>query len=160
MSKVNSSFIFRNIVQICMNDSVLTSLSVFHYIVCTGNYCLDVNESMVISNSDLYSTSQGYNDVIWTFNTSLGHRINFTFTNFGLYWSTNYYSFLEIGDGLDPGESSRLAHFRGLDLPSNVTSVSNAAWMKVNDPRLGSFPIQVRDLDMMVTSVPVSGALR
>ena len=59
------------------------------------------------------------------------------FHDFGFYWSTSLVSYLEIGDGLTPGLSSRLAHFRGLNVPSDVLSVSHSAWMKVYNPGLG-----------------------
>ena len=71
---------------------------------------------------------------IWTFNTSEGYRIRFNFTEFRFYWNTHDYNLLDIGDGLNQDDDTRLATFGGRDLPSNVTSVSNAAWLKVNEP--------------------------
>ena len=55
---------------------------------------------------------------------------------FDFYWGSNHYSALEIGDGLDPGNRSRLTHFRGLFLPDDVTSVSNSAWIIIYDAGL------------------------
>ena len=90
---------------------------------------------MTINKDDVYAAYRG-GDYLpdWTFNTEEGFRIYFEFEQFSFYWSSNYYSALEIGDGATRGAETRLAHFRGLDKPSNVTSVSNAAWMKVYDP--------------------------
>ena len=75
----------------------------------------------------------------WRFETSTGYRIRFIFHDFSLYWSSGYYSALEIGDGISPGISSKLAHFRGLDEPSDVTSISDRAWMTIYDPGLDDF---------------------
>ena len=64
---------------------------------------------------------------VWTFNTSAGFRIMAIFRDFNFEESRE---FLVIGDGSVHDEASELVRFSGTDLPSNVTSVSNAAWMK------------------------------
>ena len=72
---------------------------------------------------------------VWTFNTSEHYRIRFSFQTFSFYWNNYDYNLLDIGDGLqEDDDSTRLATFGGRDLPSDVTSVSNAAWLKVNKP--------------------------
>ena len=38
---------------------------------------------------------------------------------------------MEVGDGLISGDETRLVRFSGGDPPSNVTSVSNTAWIRV-----------------------------
>ena len=96
---------------------------------------LDPDSSITVDKSDVYEAYRRDNFLpTWAFNTSSGYRIHFQFGKFSFYWSTSYYSALEIGDGLNVKASTRLVHFRGLDMPSNVTSVSNEAWMKVHDP--------------------------
>ena len=71
---------------------------------------------------------------IWTFSASEGYRIRFNFEEFSFYWNNFDYNLLDIGDGLNQDAATRLATFGGRDIPSNVTSVSNAAWVKVNEP--------------------------
>ena len=95
--------------------------------------------------------------LVWTFNTTTESRIQFTISEFRLYWSSNYHSSLEIGDGLVPGDSSRLAVFRGLDLPSNVTSVSSSAWLSVQNPVYEGRSSLVRELHVSISGIPNSG---
>ena len=91
--------------------------------------------SINILKEDLITAYQANNYLpVWTFNTSTDHRIRLTFHKFGFYWNDYNYDLLDIGDGLDIQSFTRLATFGGRDLPSNVTSVSNAAWVKVNEP--------------------------
>ena len=71
---------------------------------------------------------------IWTCTTSEGYRIRFTFTEFSFYWNNYDYNLLDIGDGLNQDDDTRLATFGGRAIPSNVTSVSNVAWLKVTGP--------------------------
>ena len=65
---------------------------------------------------------------------------------------------LEIGDGMMIGELSRLVRFSGQTLPTNVTSVSHSAWLKVTltEPgqRVGSY---IFNLKLEVTSVEIMG---
>ena len=67
---------------------------------------------------------------IWTFTANSDQRIQISFQYFHLYEP----EYLEIGDGLENGEETRLAHFIGDSLPSNVVSVSNSAWIYVEAP--------------------------
>ena len=113
--------------------------------------------TMEISKDDVYE-AQRSGDYIpeWTFNTSAGYRIRFEFQYFSFYWSSSNYSALEIGDGLTRGADTRLVHFRGLYLPSNVTSVSSSAWIRV----YGSFVLgdgMIRELNLTASAVPKSG---
>ena len=110
-------------------------ISCHFYVSLQGHYTLREDNTFVISREDLMLAYQSNNYwPIWTFNTSEGYRIRFNFTEFSFYWNTNDYNLLDIGDGLNQNAETRLATFGGRDLPSNVTSVSNAAWLKVNDP--------------------------
>ena len=105
-----------------------------------GHYNIEAHGSIGILKSDVQSN---FDNTSWTFRTSAGSRIRFRFHDFGFYWSSEFISYLEIGDGLSPGLSSRLAHFRGLTVPSDVLSVSHSAWMKVYHPvldRITPFP--------------------
>ena len=55
-------------------------------------------------------------------------RIKFTFQQFDF---DDLYGHLEIGDGVVSGGATRLARFSKTDIPSNVSSVSNAGWITV-----------------------------
>ena len=97
---------------------------------------------------------------VWKFNTPEGYRIRFRFEEFGFYWNNYDYNLLDIGDGFDTGSSRTLATFGGRYYPSDVTSVSNVAWLKVTvmypfwSLRVG---YGVVELNMTITSVPISG---
>ena len=65
----------------------------------------------------------------WTFITTEELNVRIAFQDFFLY---EFYEYLEIGDGLIVREDTRLAHFTGIDLPSNVTSITSAAWIAVH----------------------------
>ena len=100
-----------------------------------GHYYIDNGSSLTILREDLVTAYQANNYLpVWTFNTSKDHRIRFNFHDFSFYWNNYDYNLLDIGDGLESDNPTRLATFGGRDLPSNVTSVSNAAWLKVNEP--------------------------
>ena len=99
--------------------------------------------------SEAYSNGDYLPD--WRFNTSTGFRIRFHFNEFHFYESIGYHSALEIGDGLIRGTGTRLAHFRGSEVPMDVTSVSNAAWMQVYDP----YTIHLSNLAIVSFSKPV-----
>ena len=64
--------------------------------------------------------------VLWTFTAPYDSRIVMTFSEFDLEESTEV---IEIGDGTDYRNDTRMAIFSGNDLPSNVTSVSCGAWI-------------------------------
>ena len=116
-------------------------LTFSYFISFLGHRFVDPEIPVTVDKSDVYEAYRSDNFLpTWTFNTSIGYRIQFQFEKFSSYWSSNYFSALEIGDGLDVKASTRLAHFRGLDMPSNVTSVSNEAWMKVHDPYAWTLP--------------------
>ena len=68
---------------------------------------------------------------VWTFRTTEGLKIKFNFSRFdnGIYWTG---SLIEIGDGLDVSESTKLVSFKGWDVPRDVISVTNSAWLKTN----------------------------
>ena len=89
--------------------------------------------STMISSNDIFHTlpSDTSNSVfpVLTFNATTGFRIKLTFQRFVFNGSNEW---LEIGDGLESSEDRRLARFSGTDLPWEVTSVSNAAWIKIN----------------------------
>ena len=65
----------------------------------------------------------------WTFKAPENLRVRLAFENFSFPAPHGY---LEIGDGVIMRETTRLVHFTGTDFPSNVTSVTNAAWLTVH----------------------------
>ena len=108
---------------------------------------------MEISREDLMTAYQTNNYLpIWTFNTSEGYRIRITFTELSFYWNNYDYNLLDIGDGLNQDDDTRLATFGGRAIPSNVTSVSNAAWLKVNEPYATHYSCSVEDV-LVTTSL-------
>ena len=96
-------------------------LNVFIYH--TGHY--DVSEESIILSSN--NLSSGDKNHVWTFRANTNQRINFHFPKY--FFSFNVY---EIGDGMNKSSPTRLARFKGIDYPSNVTSVSNCAWFSVD----------------------------
>ena len=82
-----------------------------------------------ITTNELNTSSRPTN-YTWTFTTSAHQRIRFSFSDFHVstYHQDHY---LEIGDGLIGKDSTRLARFRGHDLPTDVVSVSNSAWLNM-----------------------------
>ena len=89
----------------------------------TGHY--DVSEESIILSSN--NLSSGDKNHVWTFRANTNQRINFHFPKY--FFSFNVY---EIGDGMNKSSPTRLARFKGIDYPSNVTSVSNCAWFSVD----------------------------
>ena len=86
----------------------------------------------------------------WTFSTTSDLKIRITFSQFR-FVDDNWY--LEIGDGKDIRKATKLAHFTGYDLPDDVTSVTNAAWIKVH----AACGINSATFGMTVTSVRDEG---
>ena len=88
----------------------------------------------------------------WTFEAPENLRVRLTFENFSF---PDPHGYLEIGDGIIIGENTRLAHFTGTSLPSNVTSVTNAAWITVH-VRCGNIN---ETFNIKITAVNYSGEL-
>ena len=108
------------------------------HVLIKGFHNIQNGSTIAITKADINASFRHSSSLfVWIFNTTTESRIQFTFSKFGFYWSSNYHSSLEIGDGLVPGDSSRLAVFRGLDLPSGVMSVSSSAWLSIQEPRQG-----------------------
>ena len=123
----------------------------------SGHYFLQDDTVITISREDLVSVYQANNYLpVWTFNTSLDRRIRFHFNEFGFYWNDYDYNLLDIGDGSTTDSPTRLATFGGRALPSNVTSVSNSAWLKING-FVGFYYVYGIFLNMTIGAVAVSG---
>ena len=132
----------------------------FFNITSPGHYFVREGVIIKLSREDLMIAYQANNYLpVWTFNTSEGYRIRFSFEEFGFYWNNYAYNLLNIGDGFDTESSRTLATFGGRYLPSDVTSVSNGAWLKVNGHLLLIVGYGVLELNMTITSVPISGML-
>ena len=113
--------------------SSIIILCVFKYIA--GNYTIVDGDSYTITRENLVTAYQANNYLpVWRFNTIEDHRIRFSFQDFSFYWNDYDYNLLDIGDGWSTDAKTRLATFGGRTLPTDVTSVSNAAWLKVNEP--------------------------
>ena len=85
-----------------------------------------------------------------TCNTSQHLRISVTFQVFNFEDPNEY---VEIGDGNVIQEYTRLADLTGTYPPSDVTSVSNAMWIRIRVP-CGN---QIPDIRMTITAVHKSG---
>ena len=100
-----------------------------------GQYTVNRSTSINISPDNFLKTLSCFEDCLdWqvlTFNASQGLRVEIKFHAFFL---NNPNEYLEIGDGLTQNEKSRLVRFNGSTKPSDVISVSNAAWIKLKTP--------------------------
>ena len=84
------------------------------------------------------------------FEAPIGLRVRFEFQQFSFDGPEEY---LEIGEGLVSGEETRSAHFSGTDVPSDVTSVSNSAWIRIETPCRKRTP----DFSIMISAVNNTG---
>ena len=100
-----------------------------------GHFFLDKNIKITINKSDVYDAYRNGSHVPeWTFSAPENFRVSFVFAKFRFYGGSSYHSAMDIGDGLSREIETRLVHFSGLTLPSDVKSVSNSAWLKVYAP--------------------------
>ena len=105
----------------------------------TDHIILNEPSSITLTSYDLAKSlscaPEGFTQPVLTFSTLWQDlKIGFFFQEFYL---NNSHEYLEIGDGSfrhGRKDTSRLARFSGTALPSNVTSVSNAAWISVDTP--------------------------
>ena len=86
----------------------------------------------------------------FTYNTSQHLRISVTFQESQCADPIEY---VEIGDGNVIGEETRLAHLTGTNLSINITSISNAMWIRIRVP-CGK---QIPDIRMTIIAVDNSG---
>ena len=122
-----------------MNLNVLAFIFLFN-ILCivigllTGHFTLLDITTISITTADL-SRAIGNSDFspLWTFSAERNQRIKFTFRDLHFYYSADY---LEIGDGTNSGDTTKLVRYQNNYSPSNVTSVSNSAWLRVSLPSI------------------------
>ena len=135
-------------------EIIITPNSLLQIISDTGWIPIAGNGSIDLSLNDFTKTLSCFVDCLrWQtlyFNTSVALRIKVTFRKFDFGGSEDYF---EFGDGLFRTEDTRLVNFSGSTLPSNVTSVSNAAWILIKSPcaRVSL------ELEMTVLAVSISG---
>ena len=112
------------------------------------------NGSVDLSLNDFTKTLSCFIDCLrWQtlyFNTSVALRIQVTFRKFDFGGSEDYF---EFGDGFFRTEDTRLVNFSGSILPSNVTSVSNTAWILIKS----SCARASLELKIAVSAVELSG---
>ena len=65
---------------------------------------------------------------MWAFLASNGSRIKITFRGF---YFEDRNGYLEIGDGLNPEDPTSVTRYTGTEMPGNVISVNNAAFVGV-----------------------------
>ena len=124
----------------------------------SANYDLNIGDQITISSSDINETRYKHGSTAtWMFNTSVELRIRVVFVRFNL---RDPVDFIDIGDGPLVDEEgvrfkdnqsksfSMLASFSGNERPANVTSLCNAAWVRLRAGKLFSklmskFTIQV-----------------
>ena len=113
-------------------------------ILLSGHTYLNETSSFTIASDEIISpiscrencTSSKH----WSFNTSETLRVRVTFENFIF---TDPQDYIEIGDGLIIEDGTRLTHFSGTDFPSNVTTVTNAAWITIHSKCNNTFKIGI-----------------
>ena len=114
---------------------------------------MDDGSSVTLSSFDLaksLSCRVGlFEQSVLTFDAPADLKIRISFNAFKLKANES----LVIGDGLVSGEDSQLSHFSGTALPSNVTSISNAAWINVTT----SLTSKVTDIELIVEAVSSAG---
>ena len=95
----------------------------------SGSYYF-ADEATVVLTTEHFQSAWENNDnpTVWTFNPAVGFKIRFHFIEFYCYQS--HYSYVRIGNGLVSGQSRLLSH-SGSNLPRDVTSASNTAWLEV-----------------------------
>ena len=120
----------------------------------TVHHHIERNTSFNVSTVDFANTLTCTTKCItWprlTYNTSQHLRISVTFQEFEFADPNEY---VEIGDGTVIQEDTRLAHLTGTYLPSDVTSISNAMWIRLRVP-CGN---QIPDIRMTIIAVNKSG---
>ena len=93
---------------------------------------MDNTPGIVISSYEISEAlREGTNGPVtstWNFNATEGFRIGIIFE---ILCFTDANDTVQIGDGLVFGEETRLAHFGGTTLPSEVTTISNSAWISI-----------------------------
>ena len=109
---------------------------------------------MVKSSGDIFHplpcNANNYNSRAMTFDVPTSFRVRFTFHQFVLNGPNEY---LEIGDGLFAGEETRLVRFSGTDTPRDVTTVTNAAWLRVKS----SCKTEIPDFNLTIRAVNFTG---
>ena len=108
---------------------------IFRFLFFAENLFVDESSSITVSSEVNAATIfLGNYGPIWTLmalKTSSEFRVRFTFEEL-CFPVTNH--FIHIGDGLVQSTDTELARFSGYSLPSEVTSLSHAAWIIINYP--------------------------
>ena len=121
----------------CIKLFTFPHLNLFHFLLffCfSGNYFLRDDSTVVIHKHHIYralergTSFEWSHTPVWTFNATNYFKIRFHFTDFDCLGSASCY--VRIGNGLI-SEEDRLLNYNGRSVPSNVTSESNTAWLKV-----------------------------
>ena len=123
----------------------------------TGSIQVDALAIVEVPSSDIdlakVSSSQGLAYNSWAFHTSPNLKIEVRIHQLCLDEDGET---IEIGDGADVVESTRLALFSGNTLPRyHVQTVGSRAWIKINYPDMNIPP----RLNMTVTAIKASGKM-
>ena len=98
-----------------------------------GHFNFNETSFVTITADDIISTISCFQNCTtsnyWILDTYEDLRIRVTFKNFSFLDPEEY---MEIGDGLIIGAHTRLTHFKGTELPSIVTTITDAAWITVH----------------------------
>ena len=95
-----------------------------------GRYYFADEATVILTTEHFHRAWENNNNpAVWTFNPTNNYKIRFHFTDFYCY-NNNNYCYVRIGNGLVSDQSRLLSH-TGSDLPRDVTSTSNTAWLKV-----------------------------
>ena len=134
-------------------DITMTYRFIYNSLFPSDHFSLNDTEFVPLSADNIFATAVDSENCFsthhWTFTTNSQLRIQITFQEFN--FKENEY--LEIGDGLDISDETRLAHFIGDAAPSNVTSVSNSAWINIVG-RHGSISSRA---NMIIRAITITG---
>ena len=112
----------------------------------SGHYHVG-ERSIIVSTRDVNTTNQpGIYVPVWTFEANIDQKVKFHFSRY-----TFALSRIEIGDGVVRGIETRLASFKEFSTPSDVTSISNLAWLSINTP------LSVQYTELQISAVTTVG---
>ena len=84
------------------------------------------------------------------FNTTFGYRFLISFQQYCLEGSDDI---IQIGDGINYEEETRLSRFSGRTTPSDVMTISNFVWINIQYPSTG----HLRFFLMKIVSLTAKG---
>ena len=103
------------------------------YLVVSGHYFLQDGSPVLLTSPQIFHRTANAGRPTWTFMSQPNFRIHFRFQDYNGSLFSCRFCCVSIGDGLELIKSTTLAYFCRMATPSNVTSITNAAWLRVFD---------------------------